>query len=133
MSLAGTVRTLVAVGTESEASMLCTTRPATPRSGSTDAAYGAGSAGVVIGRGARSVGGCSVGGIGGALGAEIPVEGFSPACDLGIGGTPFGGAAETCGDAGATAAATGAETAVLEGLPTFAKNSAHDASTEEGF
>ncbi len=40
ISFAGTARTLVAVGTESEASILCTTRFATPRSGSILAADG---------------------------------------------------------------------------------------------
>ena len=39
-NFAGTTRTLVAVGTESEPSMDCTTRAATPRSGSTDEAFG---------------------------------------------------------------------------------------------
>src|SRR5919107_2143074 len=39
-SFAGTARTLVAVGTSSEASMFCTIRAATPRSGTTVAPAG---------------------------------------------------------------------------------------------
>ena len=58
INFAGTTRTLVAVGTEREPSIDCTTRAATPRSGSTDAALGVtkvgigltiGSAGFMVG------------------------------------------------------------------------------------
>ena len=65
-------RTDVAVGTASDASMLCTTRAATPRIGSTAAALGVtsvgigfttGSAGVETGAFAGSVEACAVTGV----------------------------------------------------------------------
>ena len=46
ISFAGIARTDVAVGTESDASIDCTTRPATPRSGSSVEAPGVSSVGV---------------------------------------------------------------------------------------
>ncbi len=55
-NFAGTARTLVAVGTESDASIDCTTRPATPRSGSTFAELGAATTGAGLTCGSAGVG-----------------------------------------------------------------------------
>ena len=56
MSFAGIARTLVAVGTVKEASILWTTRPATPRSGSTEAAVGVTNTGTGLMIGSAGVG-----------------------------------------------------------------------------
>ena len=55
-NFAGTARTLVAVGTESDASIDCTTRPATPRNGSTRAELGAATTGAGLTCGSAGVG-----------------------------------------------------------------------------
>jgi hypothetical protein len=121
INLAGIARTLVAVGTESDASMLWTTRAATPRIGSSDDAPGdarvgigfttgsAGVAGVVerggvttlwAGAGAEVAGATgAVGAVGVALtcvavgttGGVVAVE------DFGIGGVPAAGFAAAAG------------------------------------
>ncbi|CAB4787706.1 unannotated protein [freshwater metagenome] len=57
INFAGIARTLVAVGTESDASIDATTRPATPRSGSIVAAPG------VIKTGAGLTGACAGAGV----------------------------------------------------------------------
>ena len=102
-NFAGTTLTLVAVGTESEPSIDCTTRAATPRSGSTEAADGVtkvgigltiGSAGLkvevatLVGVSIFSILGCKVTG---AAGSGITTGGLLTTfvcCALGIGGTP---------------------------------------------
>ena len=55
-NLAGIARTLVAVGTVSEPSIDCTTRPATPRKGSTRAALGVATTGAGLTCGSAGVG-----------------------------------------------------------------------------
>src|SRR5690606_37175903 len=68
-SLAGTARTLVAVGTCSEASMLDTIRAAAPRSGCVWAPAGAaGAAGLGVGAGGGAAGLGAAGGLGAAVG-----------------------------------------------------------------
>ena len=133
-SFAGIARTLVAVGTESDASIDATTRPAAPRSGSIVAASGviktgAGLTGACAGVGAAETGAVATGagaattGAGAATGVETTgaakVDGAGvKTCDVafGIGGVPALGA--------------GAEVA-LPGLYVL-KNSIHEGSTEVG-
>ena len=55
-NLAGIARTLVAVGTDNEASIDCTTRPATPRRASTRAELGAATTGAGFTCGSAGVG-----------------------------------------------------------------------------
>ncbi|CAB4763053.1 unannotated protein [freshwater metagenome] len=55
-SFAATARTLVAVGTERDASMLATTRPETPRRISTEAAEGVAKTGTGFTTGSAGVG-----------------------------------------------------------------------------
>ena len=55
ITFAGTARTDVAVGTESDASILCTTRAATPRSGSIDEAEGVTKVGIGFTTGSAGV------------------------------------------------------------------------------
>lgn len=69
INLAGIARTLVAVGTESDASIDATTRPATPRSGSIVAALG------VIKTGAGLTGACAGVGAAAATGAGVVTTG----------------------------------------------------------
>ena len=101
INFAGIARTLVAVGTESDASIEATTRPATPRRGSKVAApgvfkTGAGLTGACAGVGVETCGVAATGAAG-ATGVET--------CATGVAAT----GAETCGAACATgAAATGA-------------------------
>ena len=120
INLAGIARTDVAVGTEREASMLCTTRAATPRIGVKDAALGVikvgigfatGSAGIAIvdatsrticcagARGVDAAGatgpgvGVDAGGAAGTTGACTPlIEIFGGVTALGVGGVPPRGA-----------------------------------------
>ena len=103
-NLAGTARTLVAVGTDNDASIDCTTRPATPRKGSTRAELGAATTGAGLTCGSAGVGsglfllfktGCTAGCAGAATGDGVAtgatgVTGVGAAA-LGVGGTtPFG-------------------------------------------
>ena len=84
INFAGIARTLVAVGTVSEASIDATTRPATPRSGSIVAAPG------VIKTGAGLTGACAgVGAVGVATGAaNVEGAGVKTCCvAFGTGGT----------------------------------------------
>ena len=142
INFAGIARTLVAVGTLSDASIDATTRPATPRSGSIVAAPG------VINVGAGFTGACAGVGVAtgvdvatgaaatGATGAGIETAGGGVGCvdgagvetfcvALGIGGVPdFDTGAEL------VALATEAEL-VAPGLYVL-KNSIHEGSTEFG-
>ena len=142
INFAGIARTLVAVGTLSDASIDATTRPATPRSGSIVAALGviktgAGLTGACAGAGlatGTAATGAGVETIGAATGAGVEtigaesvdgagVEIFCVA--LGTGGVPdFDTGAELF------AFATGAEL-VAPGLYVL-KNSIHEGSTEVG-
>ena len=98
INLAGIARTDVAVGTESEASILATTRAPTPRIGSSVAAPGVARVGIGF------AAGCA--GVAGAV-ATVRTTG----CDTGAAGAATTGAA--C--AGATGAAAGV--AGVEGTP----------------
>ena len=146
INFAGIARTLDAVGTDSDASIDATTRPATPRSGSIVAALGviktgAGLTGACAGAGVETIGAAGAGAITtgagvetGATGAGVEtigaasvdgagVETFCVA--LGIGGVPdFDTGAEL------VALTTGAEL-VAPGLYVL-KNSIHEGSTEFG-
>src|SRR4051812_26710348 len=80
MSLAGTARTEVAVGTSSEASMFCTILAATPRSVATLAPAGAlpfEAAGVGLAAGAGLGAGFAVSGTVGLTGATVVAAGAS--------------------------------------------------------
>ena len=110
INLAGIARTLVAVGTVSDASIDATTRPATPRSGSIVAALGvaktgAGLTGACAGAGVETTGagiettGAAATGAGVDTGVEVTgaarVDGAGvKTCDVafGIGGVPAFGA-----------------------------------------
>ena len=137
INFAGIARTLVAVGTDSDASIDATTRPATPRSGSIVAALGviktgAGLTGACAGAGVETIGVAGAGAITTGAGVETigtesvdgaGVEAFCVA--LGIGGVPdFDTGAEL------VALTTGAEL-VAPGLYVL-KNSIHEGSTEFG-
>ena len=137
INFAGIARTLVAVGTDSDASIDATTRPATPRSGSIVAALGviktgAGLTGACAGAGVETIGAAGAGAITTGAGVETigtesvegaGVEAFCVA--LGIGGVPdFDTGAEL------VALTTGAEL-VAPGLYVL-KNSIHEGSTEFG-
>jgi len=97
INFAGIARTLVAVGTESEASMLCTTRFATPRKGSTRAALGVATCGVGFATTCAGVGvGCVAGRTAGCgvnvsfvTGAGVGAgTGALCCCRFGTGGVP---------------------------------------------
>ena len=143
INFAGIARTLVAVGTLSDASIDATTRPATPRSGSIVAALG------VIKTGAGLTGACAGAGLAtgaAAMGAGVEITGAAATgagvetigaesvdgagveifcVALGTGGVPdFDTGAELF------ALATGAEL-VAPGLYVL-KNSIHEGSTEVG-
>ena len=111
INFAGIARTLVAVGTDSEASIDATTRPATPRSGSIVAApgvinVGAGFTGACAGVGVATTGAAATGattaGVGvAATGAGVETTGAASVdgagvetfcVALGIGGVPDFGA-----------------------------------------
>ena len=108
INLAGIARTDVAVGTESEASILATTRAPTPRIGSSVAAPGVARVGIGF------AAGCA--GVAGAV-ATVRTTG----CDTGAAGAATTGAATTgaattgAACAGATGAAAGV--AGVEGTP----------------
>ena len=143
INFAGIARTLVAVGTDSEASIDATTRPATPRSGSIVAApgvikTGAGFTGACAGvgvatcaTGAAATGAALTGAAATGAGVEttgadkVDGAGLETCCvALGIGGVPAFGAFVS------GALATGAELAA-PGLYVL-KNSIHEGSTEAG-
>ena len=146
INFAGIARTLVAVGTLSDASIDATTRPATPRSGSIVAALGviktgAGLTGACAGAGVETIGVAGAGAITtgagvetGATGAGVETIGAASVdgagveifcVALGIGGVPdFDTGAEL------VALTTGAEL-VAPGLYVL-KNSIHEGSTEFG-
>ena len=121
INFAGIARTLVAVGTESDASIDATTRPATPRIGSivdalgvtktgaglTCACAGVGAEGVTCAAGAADVGVTCAAGAAAGAGADCVTGAETFCAALGIGGVPPFGA-----DA-AGADATGAEDAAL--------------------
>ena len=87
INFAGIARTLVAVGTDNEASMLCTTRALTPRIGSRVAAPGVTRVGI----------GLTIGSAGVGVGLAI--------CVLATTGAAATGGAETGGATGATTGA----------------------------
>ena len=146
INFAGIARTLVAVGTDRDASIDATTRPATPRSGSIVAALGviktgAGLTGACAGAGVETIGAADAGAITtgagvetGATGAGVETIGAASVdgagveifcVALGIGGVPdFDTGAEL------VALTTGAEL-VAPGLYVL-KNSIHEGSTEFG-
>ncbi|CAB4372248.1 unannotated protein [freshwater metagenome] len=148
INFAGTARTLVAVGTVNEPSMLATTRALTPRIGSSRAASGVLKTGTGLTIGSAGVGDCSersrtsfcVGEVGvaatGTGVAEVGVAEVGVAATgaagvttgaalaaFGVGGTPPRGAVIT-GELEATAE-------LFAGLYVL-KNSIHDGSTEVG-
>ena len=102
INFAGIARTLVAVGTVSDASIDATTRPATPRSGSIVAALGvantgAGLTGACAGAGVETIGAAT--GAGAETGvdvtgaAKVDGAGVKTCCvAFGIGGVPALGA-----------------------------------------
>ena len=109
MSFAGTARTLVAVGTVSEPSMLATTRAPTPRIGSNCAASGVLKTGTGLTTGSAGVGDCkdrsrtsfcdagvcdAAAAAAGATGAGLCATGVgvTAAAAFGVGGTPPRGA-----------------------------------------
>lgn len=114
INFAGIARTDVAVGTLSEASMLCTTRAATPRIGTKDAALGVIKVGIGFATGSAGIAGvdatsrtiCCAGaaGIGAGVDATGEVTGacvctpgieiFGVVTVLGVGGVPPRGALE---------------------------------------
>jgi hypothetical protein len=130
INFAGIARTLVAVGTESDASIEATTRPATPRSGSKVAApgvfkTGAGLTGACAGVGVETCGVAATGAAGatgaaatgagtettGATGAAATGAGAETLCAaLGTGGVPPFGAGLACA-VFAEVVATGADVA----------------------
>ena len=98
INLAGIARTLVAVGTDSDASIDATTRPATPRSGSIVAApgvikTGAGFTGACAGAGVETTGAAATGagaetGVDVTGAAKVDGAGVKTCCvAFGIGGT----------------------------------------------
>ena len=133
INFAGTPRTLVAVGTVNEPSMLATTRALTPRIGSSRAASGVLKTGTGLTIGSAGVGDCNersrtsfcVGEVGvaatGAAGAGVTTGAALAA--FGVGGTPPRGAV-------AIGALVGDEE-LFAGLYVL-KNSIHDGSTEVG-
>ena len=101
INFAGTTRTLVAVGTESEPSIDCTTLAATPRKGSTVAAPGVTNVGIGLTTGSAGLtvvvevvtGVSLISVIGFTISGEI-ISGFEAGtgfanCDFGIGGVPL--------------------------------------------
>jgi len=148
INLAGTARTLVAVGTVNEPSMLATTRALTPRIGSSRAASGVLKTGTGLTIGSAGVGDCSersrtsfcvaevgvvadvvgvvAAGAGAVAGVGATGAGVTTGAALaafGVGGTPPRGAPEI----GALVAAE----ELFVGLYVL-KNSIHDGSTEVG-
>ena len=126
INFAGIARTLVAVGTESDASIDATTRPATPRSGSIVAAPG------VIKTGAGLTGACA------GVGVAATVTGATGAATTGATGAGATGAETFCAAFGIggvpplgadVAGVTGAD--VAPGLYVL-KNSIQEGSTEVG-
>ena len=95
MSFAGTARTLVAVGTVSEPSMLATTRAPTPRIGSNCAASGVLKTGTGLTTGSAGVGDCK----------DRSRTSF---CDAGVCGVGVAGAAGATGAGATGTCATGA-------------------------
>ena len=103
INFAGIARTLVAVGTVSDASIDATTRPATPRSGSIVAALGvaktgAGLTGACAGAGVETTGAAATGagvetGVDVTGAARVDGAGVKTCCvAFGIGGVPAFGA-----------------------------------------
>lgn len=94
INFAGIARTDVAVGTERDASMLCTTRAATPRIGSRVEALGVTKVGIGFATGCAGVAGVAgtlrtTGWVGVAAGvADVVKEIFGGVTALGIGGVP---------------------------------------------
>ena len=104
INFAGTTRTLVAVGTESEPSIDCTTLAATPRKGSTVAAPGVTKVGIGLTTGSAGLIvvvevfiGVSVFSIIGLITCGVTTSDFATGtggtgfanCDFGIGGVPL--------------------------------------------
>ena len=111
MSFAGTARTEVAVGTVSEPSILATTRPATPRSGSRVASLGVAKTGAGLMTACAGVG-CAEG-VAAATGAGVAAGAAGATTGA---GAATGAAGATTGGGVATGAAlcTGAAGAVAE-------------------
>ena len=160
INLAGTARTLVAVGTVNEPSMLATTRALTPRIGSSRAASGVLKTGTGLTIGSAGVGDCSERSRTSFCVAEVGVVAAGAGVGVGVAaGVGVGVAAEVgvAAGAGVTTAAgvtTGAALAAFgvggtppRGAPEIGalvaaeelfvglyvlKNSIHDGSTEVG-
>ena len=158
INFAGTARTLVAVGTVNEPSILATTRAPTPRIGSSLAASGVLKTGTGLTIGSAGVGDCNersrtsfwFAGVAGATGAGVcAAAGVEGATGEGVTGA---GVATGAGVTGATAAAFGVGGVPPRGAPAIGalveeveeedepeefglyvlKNSIHDGSSEVG-
>jgi len=155
INLAGTARTLVAVGTVNEPSMLATTRALTPRIGSSRAASGVLKTGTGLTIGSAGVGDCSERSRTSFCVAEVGFVADVVAASVGVGvaaGVTTGadvttGAAAAGVTTGAALAAFGVGGTPPRGAPEIGalvaaeelfvglyvlKNSIHDGSTEVG-
>ena len=111
INLAGTARTLVAVGTVNEPSILATTRALTPRIGSSRAASGVLKTGTGLTIGSAGVGDCSERSRTSFCVAEVGVAAGVAAAGAGVGVATTGAAATGVGVATTGAAADGVTTA----------------------
>ena len=112
INFAGTARTLVAVGTVNEPSMLATTRALTPRIGSSRAASGVLKTGTGLTIGSAGVGDCSERSRTSFCVADVGVAdvGVAAGVDAGVAGVAAIGAAGAAGATCAAGAVTGATT-----------------------
>ena len=156
INLAGTARTLVAVGTVNEPSMLATTRALTPRIGSSRAASGVLKTGTGLTIGSAGVGDCSERSRTSFCVAEVGVVADVVAAGVGVGVAAGVGVGVAAGAGVTTAAGVTTGTALAafgvggtppRGAPEIGalvaaeelfvglyvlKNSIHDGSTEVG-
>ena len=144
INFAGIARTLVAVGTDSDASIDATTRPATPRSGSIVAALGvsktgAGLTGACAGAGVETSGAAATGAGAGVetTGAAATGAGAETGVDVTGADNVDGAGVKTCcvafgiGGVGGVPALGALVVAAAPGLYVL-KNSIHEGSTEVG-